>query len=101
VRSTVSLCFSSAALRGALLKHKETVLRTFTENLMAYGLGRRVTHNDMPTVRGIVRTASGAENRFSAFVLGIVKSHAFQMSRVDAKITTVSPASTPRPRGER
>ena len=90
-----------AALRGALLKHKETVLRTFTENLMAYGLGRRVTHNDMPTVRGIVRTAASSENRFSAFVLGIVKSHAFQMSRVDAKITTVSPASTPRPRGER
>ncbi len=89
------------ALRTALLKHRETVLRTFTENLMAYALGRRVTHNDMPTVRGIVRTASGADNRFSAFVLGIVKSHAFQMSRVDAKVTTASQATRPGARGER
>jgi hypothetical protein len=71
------------ALRAALLKHKETVLRTFTENLMAYALGRRVTHHDMPAVRGIVRDASATSNRFSSFVLGIVKSHAFQMSRVD------------------
>jgi hypothetical protein len=72
-----------AALRVALLKHQETVLRTFTENLMAYALGRRVDHYDMPTVRSIVRTASSSDHRFSAFVLGIVKSPAFQMSRVD------------------
>ena len=68
------------ALRTALLTHRETVLRTFTENLMAYALGRRVTHHDMPAVRGIVRAASSTGNRFSSFVLGIVKSHAFQMS---------------------
>ncbi|MBA3641206.1 MAG: DUF1592 domain-containing protein [Acidobacteria bacterium] len=90
-----------AALRTALLKHQETVLRTFTENLMAYALGRRVTHHDMPTVRGIVRTAANSENRFSAFVLGIVKSHAFQMSRVDANITTAGTATRPGARGER
>ncbi|HJR61148.1 MAG TPA: DUF1592 domain-containing protein [Vicinamibacterales bacterium] len=71
------------ALRAALLKHKETVLRTFTENLMAYSLGRRVDHHDMPAVRSIVRGAAASGNRFSAFVLGIVKSPAFQMSRVD------------------
>ena len=89
------------ALRTALLKHKETVLRTFTENLMAYALGRRVTHNDMPAVRGIVRSASSSDNRFSAFVLGIVKSHAFQMSRVDTKVTTARPVVKPAARGER
>jgi hypothetical protein len=71
------------ALRAALLRHRETVLRTFTENLMAYGLGRRVTHDDMPTVRAIVRTASSSGNHFSSFVLGIVKSPAFQMSKAD------------------
>jgi hypothetical protein len=75
------------ALRAALLKHKETVLRTFTENLMAYALGRRVTHHDMPAVRGIVRGAATSGNRFSSFVLGIVNSHAFQMSRVDTTVT--------------
>jgi hypothetical protein len=90
-----------AALRSALLKHRETVLRTFTENLMAYALGRRVTHNDMPTVRGIVRTAAGSHNRFSAFVLGIVNSHAFQMNRVNTQVTTAGAASRPDARGER
>jgi hypothetical protein len=71
------------ALRGALLKHRETVLRSFTENLMAYALGRRISHVDMPTVRAIVRNASATGNVFSAYVLGIVKSPAFQMSRAD------------------
>jgi hypothetical protein len=54
---------------------------------MAYALGRRVTHHDMPAVRGIVRGASTSGNKFSSFVLGIVKSHAFQMSRVDTTVT--------------
>lgn len=72
------------ALRTALLKHRETVLRTFTENLMAYALGRRLSHFDMPTVRSIVRNASASGHRFSSFVLGIVKSPAFQMARVEA-----------------
>jgi hypothetical protein len=71
------------ALRTALLKHRETVMRTFTENLMAYALGRRVTHYDLPTVRSIVRSASGSGNRFSAYVMGIVRSPAFQMARAD------------------
>jgi hypothetical protein len=71
------------ALRAALLKHREVVMRTLTENLMAYGLGRRLEHYDMPAVRAIVRDASVSGNRFSSFVLGIVKSPAFQMSRAE------------------
>ena len=70
-------------LRKALLKRSETVLRTFTENLMAYALGRRVEHFDMPTVRAVVRDAGVNGNRFSSFVLGVVKSPAFQMSRAE------------------
>ena len=53
-----------SALRAALLKHKDDVLRTFTENLMAYALGRRVEHFDMPTVRGIVRDAGADAEPF-------------------------------------
>jgi hypothetical protein len=71
-------------LRQALLKRQETFLRTFTENLMAYALGRRIEPYDMPTVRGTVRDAAGANHRFSSFVLGIVKSPAFQMSRTES-----------------
>ena len=73
-----------AGLRSVLLKRKDVVLRTFTENLMAYGLGRRVEAFDMPTVRKVVRDAGAAQNHFSSFVLGIVKSPAFRMSRAES-----------------
>ena len=47
-----------AALRDALLKHKDAVLLSFTERLMTYALGRRVEPFDMPAVRAIVRDAA-------------------------------------------
>jgi hypothetical protein len=50
---------------------------------MAYALGRRVEYYDMPTVRAIAREAAANGNRMSAFVLGIAKSQAFQMSRAE------------------
>ena len=40
-----------AGLRAALLKHQDACSAAFTENLMAYALGRRVEYFDMPTVR--------------------------------------------------
>jgi hypothetical protein len=69
-------------LRAAMMRHKDIVLRTFTENLMAYGLGRRLEHFDMPVVRRVVRDAARDRNRLSSFVAGIVKSPAFRMSRM-------------------
>jgi hypothetical protein len=45
---------------------------------VTYALGRPVHHYDMPIVRGIVRRAGREGNRFSALVLGIVESDAFQ-----------------------
>ena len=44
-------------LRAALLKLPIPLVRTFTENLMAYGLGRRIEYYDMPTIRAITRAA--------------------------------------------
>jgi hypothetical protein len=73
-----------AGLRAAMLKRRETVLRNFTENLMAYALGRRVEPFDMPTVRRIVRDAQASQDRFSSYVMGVVTSGAFRMSRLDA-----------------
>jgi hypothetical protein len=61
------------------LNRSEAFLGSFTENLMAYGVGRVLDYRDMPTVRSIVRDAGKSNNRFSAFVLGIVKSKPFQM----------------------
>jgi hypothetical protein len=69
-------------LRNALLKRSTPLIRTFTANLMAYGLGRRLEYYDMPAVRSIVRQAEADGYRLSAFILGVVRSDAFQMRRV-------------------
>ena len=43
---------------GAAASGRRLLVQTFTENLMTYALGRRLGHDDMPTVRGIVRQAA-------------------------------------------
>jgi hypothetical protein len=68
-----------SGLRDALLKYSPQFARMLTEKLMTYGLGRGVEYFDMPVIRSIVRDASAHNNRFSAIVLGIVKSAPFQM----------------------
>jgi len=73
----------AADLRAALLTHPEALLRNFTENLMAYGLGRRVEYLDMPAVRKITRAAAAEQNRMSAFILGVIRSDAFQWSTAE------------------
>jgi mono/diheme cytochrome c family protein len=65
-------------LREALLSRPELFASTFTEKLMVYALGRRLEAEDMPTVRRIVRAAANDDYRFSAIVLGIVRSSQFQ-----------------------
>jgi len=72
---------SPADLRGALLKRPIPLTRTFTANLMSYALGRGVEWYDMTTVRQIVSDAEKGDYRMSAFILGVVKSDAFQMRR--------------------
>ena len=71
------------SLRQAIMNHSDSFIGTFTENLLAYGLGRVIDYGDMPFVRGIAREAARNNNHFSAFVLGVVKSPAFQMRRVE------------------
>jgi len=73
---------SPSGLIEALLKRPEPLLRTFTHNLLAYALGRRVEYYDQPTVRAIVRKAQASDYRMSTFILGVVESDAFQMQRV-------------------
>src|SRR5580693_7329767 len=72
-----------ASLRQALLGHSDAFLSAFTENLLSYGLGRVLATYDMPAVRGIEHEAARSDNKFSAFVVGVVKSAPFQMRRAD------------------
>ena len=67
-----------SGLRAALLSRPELFVSTLTDKLMVYALGRRLEAEDMPTVRRIVREAARDDYRFSAIVLGIVRSAQFQ-----------------------
>ena len=68
-------------LIDALLKRPIPLVRNFTENLMAFALGRRVEHYDQPTVREISKNAEKDGYRLSSFIMGIIQSDAFQMKR--------------------
>jgi mono/diheme cytochrome c family protein len=70
-------------LRDALLKRSDAFLLSFTESLLTYALGRRVEYYDMPAVRKIVRDAAENDHRMSSYILGVVGSAPFRMSRTD------------------
>ena len=60
-----------AELTAALLKRPVPLVRTFTENLMAYALGRRVEYFDQPAIRAIAKAAEANDYRMSSFILGV------------------------------
>ena len=68
-----------AGLEQALLNRPELFAGTLTEKLLTFALGRGVETYDAPAVRQVVRDAKADNHRFSAIVLGIVKSTPFTM----------------------
>jgi hypothetical protein len=79
-----------ASLRQGLVRYSPQFVRTFTEKMLTYALGRGVEYPDMPVVRAIVTNASKENYRFSALILGIVKSPPFQMNVKEGPATVVS-----------
>ncbi len=75
-----------AEFRAALVERREEFVRTFTEKLLTYALGRPVGHQDMPAVRAILRAAEPGGYRWSSLILGVVDSPPFRMraARVDS-----------------
>jgi cytochrome c5 len=71
-----------AGLRNLLVTHKDDYVRTLTEKLLAYGIGRGVEYYDLPAIRKITREAAPSDYRWSSLILGIVKSTPFSMSLV-------------------
>jgi hypothetical protein len=78
---------SPAELQAALLARPIPLIRTFTQNLMAYGLGRRVEYFDGAAVRAIGAAAEPNGYRLSDFVVGVVLSDAFRMKRLPEAVT--------------
>jgi hypothetical protein len=72
-----------AGLRQLLLtKYKDDFVRTATEKLLTYALGRGIEYTDYPTVRAIDREAAQDNYRISALILAVVNSTPFQMRKV-------------------
>jgi mono/diheme cytochrome c family protein len=69
----------SRGLIEAILRRPDAFATTVTERLLTYAVGRGVEYFDAPAIRAIRRDAAAHDYRFSAIVLGIVKSVPFQM----------------------
>ena len=54
---------------------------------MAYALGRRVEYFDQPAIRAIVKAAEANQYKMSSFILGVIRSDAFQLRRADPSPT--------------
>ena len=83
-----------AGLREALVRRPEMFASTLTEKLLTYGLGRGLDYYDMPAVRAIVRDAVKSNYRFSAIVMGIVRSTPFQKRAAPPRETEGSHVET-------
>ena len=70
-----------SGLEKALLDRPELFVRTLTEKLLTFALGRGVEYYDAPAIRQIVRDARDDNYRFSQLIVGIVKSTPFQMRK--------------------
>ena len=66
-------------LAAVLLKRPIPLVRTFTNRLMSYAIGRPTEYYDQPTIRAITRAAEADDYKLSSLILGVVMSDHFQM----------------------
>jgi mono/diheme cytochrome c family protein len=71
-------------LRALLLARREQFVGTVAERLLAFAVGRGIEYYDRPAVRAILRESATNDYRWSAIILGIVKSTPFQMRRAES-----------------
>jgi cytochrome c553 len=71
-----------AGLTALLLeKYRDQFVRTVSEKLLIYALGRGLEYYDEPTVRSIAREAARDDYRLSSIITAVVKSTPFQMRK--------------------
>jgi hypothetical protein len=67
-------------VRLFLLKYQDQYLRNVTQNLLTDALGRGLEYDDMPTVRSVLKTASGSDYRLKSLIEAIALSDVFRMN---------------------
>ena len=73
-----------AGLRSALLERPKVFVRTMTEKLLVYALGRGPETADGVAVRSISSAAAEDDYRFSSLILAVVESSPFRMRRTQS-----------------
>ena len=71
-------------LRDVLLSRRNEFVTTVTQKLLTYALGRGTEYYDQPAIRTIVREAARDDHRWSAIILGVVRSIPFQMRKSES-----------------
>ena len=74
---------SVGGLEQALLRRPELFVRTITEMLFTFAIGRAPEESDAPAIRKIVREARATNYRFSSLIVGLTTSSPFQMRKTD------------------
>ena len=67
-----------AGVQQVLQARRDQFVKTVSEKLMVYALGRPVEYYDRPALRKITTEAAAHNNRWSSVILGIVNSMPFQ-----------------------
>jgi len=70
----------SGLRRWLVSNYSDQFVEVAVEKLLTYALGRGVEYQDMPLVRSISHDAAKQQDRFSALVMGVVRSKPFQMN---------------------
>jgi len=73
-------------LKNALMARRDLFLRHLTEKLMAYALGRGLEFHDVPSIKEVLRKASGEDHRLNSMILEITRSYPFQWRRRESVI---------------
>jgi len=68
-------------LRALILSRKDDFVRSLTEKMLTYALGRGVEYYDASTVKAIRRAVADGGYRMSTMVLEIARSYPFQFRR--------------------
>jgi hypothetical protein len=74
-------------MRAGLLKYRDAYYQNVTQQFLGYALGRkgrswRLYDYEMPSVRGVVRSAAANDYRWASIISGIVRSTPFQMKTI-------------------
>ena len=81
-----------AGLEEGILSRPEFFVRTLTEKLLTYALGRGIEPYDDPAIRRIVRESAEEDYRFSNLILGVTSSEPF-LRRMTGSPSSSQPSS--------